>query len=374
MATEPITNFSDRLNAVADALRMTGAVPSAAKVMQDADGKITDVLDMFDASTNARTLDTFAEDGRKWAKNPTKGGLERLIETLDAPVGSAATTVPVRVKEPWGETWQNVTASTPHGRRLAAARKGALNGLIAKFDKPAFSTAALIESCKDDVRAWFDRQVKEYYEAWEGLDDVAKDAVRNDPHGDAGRTVFDLIDPAHTPEATITAYRRFARVWAVLLDDETSAYVRLARAMAFNDVSETPDSDRDLFDRLEKLTRSRARGVAPLYDATTCALRALGMNATKAVALGVGRVAPLADPLGEDFPELERRCEVIRAAEAWLDHRMFTVGDRYHGKGWHEDYERYGMVDPLDSLAALKEFNPEVLPAEPADIDADADE
>ena len=165
MATEPITHFSDRAAAVSAALRMTGVVPPAAKAMREVDDKITGALDMFDARTAARDLSEFTEAGRKWAKNPTKGGLERLIEALDAPVGSAATTVPVRVKEPWGETWQNVTASTPHSRRIAAARKGALNGLIAKYDKPAYSTATLIESCKAEVRAWFDNLATEFNEA-----------------------------------------------------------------------------------------------------------------------------------------------------------------------------------------------------------------
>lgn len=368
MATEPITYFSDRAAAVSSALRMTGVVPTAAKAMREVDDKITGALDMFDARTAARPLSEFTEAGRKWAKNPTKGGLERLIETLDAPVGSAATTVPVRVKESWGETWQNVTASTPHSRRIAAARKGALNGLIAKFDKPAYSTATLIESCKAEVRAWFDNLATEYTEALAALDDVAKDKAEATGRVDS---ILELIDPAHTPEATITAYRRATRAWA-LIDDSTNDYAPLARAMAFNDVSETPNSDRDVFARMEEQTSNRARFEAPMFDAEVCVLNVFGMSAVKAVAAGLGKVAPLADPLGDDLPELERRLGAINAAVGWLDHRKRTVGDRYGGaKGWYTEHDRYGMATAEESLAALKAERPEVFTDEAAEYDLD---
>lgn len=371
MATEPITYFRNRVEAVTAALRMTGAVPSAAKDMCDADDKITGVIDMFDARTTAPLLSEFTEAGAKWAKKPTKGGLERLVELLDAPVGDSITTVPVRVKESWGETWQHVTASTTHSRRLAAAREGVLDGLIAKYDKPEYSTAALIESCKDAVRASFDNLATEYTEAVEALDDNARDRAGRGNHMDS---ILELIDPATTPEATITAYRRAVRAWARINGDENfEEHSRLARAMAFNDVSETPNSDRDLFDRLEEMTSNRARFTALMFDAQTCALCALGMGDIEAVCKGLGRIAPLADPLGDDLPELEHRIDAIRAVDAWLDYRKRTVGDRYGGKGWHEPYERFGMSTPEESLAALKAHAPEVFHTA-ATSDAEADE
>ncbi|MDK4294937.1 hypothetical protein [Corynebacterium accolens] len=368
MATEPITHFSDRAAAVSSALRMTGVVPTAAKAMREVDDKITGALDMFDARTAARDLSEFTEAGRKWAKNPTKGGLERLIEALDAPVGSAATTVPVRVKEPWGETWQNVTASTPHSRRIAAARKGALNGLIAKYDKPAYSTATLIESCKAEVRAWFDNLATEFNEALEALDDVARDKAAGTGRVDS---ILELIDPATTPEAAISAYRRAARAWAHL-DTVAEGYAPLARAMAFNDVSETPNSERDVFDRMEELASHRARFHALMFDAEVCALAVFDMNPVEAVAAGLGHVAPLADPLGDDLPELERRLAVVTAAVGWLDNRRRTHGDRYRGaKGHYTEHDRYGELTPAASLAAFKADRPEVFHAEADEYDLD---
>ncbi|MEO5312427.1 hypothetical protein [Corynebacterium sp. c24Ua_83] len=368
MATEPITYFSDRAAAVSTALRMTGVVPTAAKAMREVDDKITGALDMFDARTAARDLSEFTEAGRKWAKNPTKGGLERLIETLAAPVGSDPTTVPVSVKTSWGEEWQNVTANTPHARRIAAARKGALNGLIAKFDKPAYSTGTLIESCKAEVRAWFDNLATEAAEALAALDDVATDKA-----GATGRvdSILDLIDPATTPEATITAYRRAVRAWA-RIDGDLDDYAPLARAMAFNDVSETPNSDRDVFARMEEQTNNPARFTALMFDAEACVLAVFGMNPVKAVAAGLGQVAPLADPLGNDLPELERRLEAINAAVGWLDHRARTVGDRYRGrKGLYSAHDRYGEDTPAASLATFKAERPEVFDAEAAEYDLD---
>ncbi|MBK4148035.1 hypothetical protein [Corynebacterium macginleyi] len=368
MATEPITYFSDRAAAVTSALRMTGVVPKTAKAMREVDDKISGALDMFDARTAARDLSEFTEAGRKWAKNPTKGGLERLIETLHAPVGSATTTVPVRVKTQWGEEWQNVTASTPHARRIAAARKGALNGLIAKFDKPAYSTATLIESCKAEVRTWFDDLATEAAEALAALDDVAKDKAAATGRVDS---ILDLIDPATTPEATITAYRRAVRAWA-RLDSDLDDYAPLARAMAFNDVSETPNSDRDVFDRMDEKTSNRARYDALMFDAEVCVLDVFGMNPVKAVAAGLGRVAPLADPLGNDLSELEHRCEAINAAVGWLDHRKRTVGDRHRGaKGLYSAHDRYGELTPAASLATLKADRPEVFATEAAEYDLD---
>lgn len=372
MATEPITHFSDRAAAVSAALRMTGVVPTAAKAMREVDDKITGALDMFDARTAARDLSEFTEAGRKWAKNPTKGGLERLIETLDAPVGSDPTTVNMYVKTAWGDERQNVAASTPHARRIAAARKGALNGLIAKFDKPAYSTATLIESCKAEVRAWFDNLATEAAEALAALDDEARDAACRAGGSDGvGKAVLDLIDPATTPEATITAYRRFARAWA-RIDGDLDDYAPLARAMAFNDVSETPNSDRDVFARMEEKTSNPARFHALMFDAEVCVLNVFGMNPVEAVAAGLGQVAPLADPLGNDLPELEHRLEAINAAVGWLDHRARTVGDRYRGrKGLYSAHDRYGELTPAASLATLKAERPEVFHAEAAEYDLD---
>lgn len=368
MATEPITHFSDRAAAVSAALRMTGVVPKAAEAMARADEKINGVMDMFDSRTAARDLSEFTEAGRKWAKNPTKGGLDRLVETLDAPIGSAVTTVPIRVKTSWGEEWQHVTASTPEARRLAAVRKGALDGLIAKYDKPAYSTATLIESCKAEVRAWFDNLAVEATEALEALDDTARDkATGPGPVAE----VLKLIDPATTPEATISAYRRAARAWAHL-DTIPEGYAPLARAMAFNDVSDTPNAERDVFARMEKLASDRARYKAHMFDAEACALAVFDMKPVKAVAAGLGKVAPLADPLGDDLPELERRLAVVTAAGGWLDHRRRTVGDRYRGaKGWYTEHDRYGMATAEASLAAFKAERPEVFNAEADEYDLD---
>ncbi|MCT1882590.1 hypothetical protein M3A76_05980 [Corynebacterium sanguinis] len=368
MATEPITHFSDRAAAVSAALRMTGVVPKAAEAMARADEKINGVMDMFDARTAARDLSEFTEAGRTWAKNPTKGGLDRLVETLDAPIGNAVTTVPIRVEDGWGGHWEYPEASTPHTRRLAAARKGALDGLIAKYDKPDYSTATLIESCKAEVRAWFDNLAPEYTEALAALDDEARDKAAATGRGDA---VLDLIDPATTPEATIAAYRRFARAWRIV-DDSSAEHADLARAMAFNDVSDTPNEGRDVFARMEELASHRARFHALMFDAEACALAVFDMSPVKAVAAGLGRVAPLADPLGDDLPELEHRLEAINAAVAWLDYRKRTVGDRHRGaKGLYSAHDRYGELTPAASLVAFKAERPEVFHTEAADYDLD---
>lgn len=369
MATDPTTYFTDRAAAVSAALRMTGVVPTAAEAMARVDDKITGVLDMFDARTAARDLSEFTEAGRTWAKNPTKGGLNRLMETLAAPTGNDPTTVPVCVKTPWGEQWQNSTANTPTARRIAAARKGALNGLIAKYDKPAYSTATLIESCKAEVRAWFDNLATEATEALEALDDVARDKATS-----TGRVaeVLELIDPATTPEAVISAYRRAVRAWAPL-DTVAEEHAALARAMAFNDVSDTPNADRDVFERMEELTSHRARFHALMFDAEACALAVFDMKPVEAVATGLGRVAPLADPLGDDLPELERRLEAITAAVGWLDNRARTRGDRHRGaKGLYTEHDRYGELTPAASLAAFKAERPEVFDDAAADYDLDS--
>lgn len=368
MATEPITHFSDRADAVSAALRMTGARPTASEAMARVDEKITAALSMFDARTSARDLAEFTEAGRTWAKNPTKGGLDRLIEALAAPIGNDATTVPVRVKNEWGEQWQNSTASTPEARRIAAARKGALAGLIAKYDKPEYTTATLIESCKAEVRAWFDNVATEATESLEALDDVARDKATS-----TGRVaeVIDLIDPATTPEGTILAYRRAARAWAHL-DNVAEEYAQLARAMAFNDVSNTPNADRDVFERMEELTSHRARFHALMFDADACALAVFDMNPVKAVATGLGRVAPLADPLGDDLSEFERRLKVITAAVGWLDNRRRTVGDRYRGaKGRYTEHDRFGELTPAASLATFKAERADMTDADTADYDLD---
>lgn len=355
MATEPVTHFSNRVAAVSAALGMTGARPAAAEAMARADEKISArMADFDDHYANKASDDKLKAAAAKWVKL-NRASFKDLDELILSPTPAENTTVPVSVKTSWGHEWRPQVASTPEARRLATARKHVLNGLIAKYDKPDYSTEALIESCKPDVRAWFDNLATEYTEALEALDDNARETASPGDNMDA---ILKLIDPATTPEATITAYRRAVRAWKIV--DNHEAHVPLARAMAFNDVSDTPNPERDVLNRLEEMTSNRARSTALMFDAQTCALRALGMGDIEAVCKGLGRIAPLADPLGDDLPELEHRIGAINAVGAWLDYRERTVGDRYRGKGWHEPYERYGMSTPEESLAALKEFRPEV--------------
>ena len=137
--------------------------------------------------------------------------------------------------------------------------------------------------------------------------------------------------------------------------------------MAFNDVSEEPDAEHDVFERLGEMTSNCARFHAVMFDADACALSVFGMSLVKAVAKGLGRVAPLADPLGEDLPELERGLEVIGGAAAWLDYRRRTVGDRLRGaKGFYSEHDRYGKSSPAESLATFKADRPEVFGLESA--------
>lgn len=355
MATEPVTHFSNRVAAVSAALSMTGARPAAAEAMARADEKISArMADFDDHYANKASDDKLQAAAAKWVKL-NRASFKDLDELILSPTPTENTTVPVSVKTSWGHEWRPQVASTPEARRLATARKHVLNGLIAKYDKPDYSTEALIESCKPDVRAWFDNLATEYTEAVAALDDNARDRASRGNHMDS---ILELIDLATTPEATITAYRRAVRAWKMI--DNKEAHESLARAMAFHDVSDTPNPERDVFNRLEEMTSNRARYRALMFDAQTCALRVLGMGDIEAVCKGLGHIAPLADPLGDDLPELEHRISAISAVDAWLDYRERTVGDRYRGKGWHEPYERFGMSTPEESLAALKEYNPTV--------------
>lgn len=364
MATEPIAHFSNRVAAVSAALSMTGARPAAAEAMARADEKISArMADFDDHYANKASDDKLQAAAAKWVKL-NRASFKDLDELILSPTPTENTTVPVSVKTSWGHEWRPQVASTPEARRLATARQHVLNGLIAKYDKPDYSTEALIESCKPDVRAWFDNLATEYTEAVAALDDNARDRASRGNHMDS---ILELIDLATTPEATITAYRRAVRAWKMI--DNKEAHELLARAMAFHDVSDTPNPERDVFNRLEEMTSNRARYRALMFDAQTCALDALGMGDIEAVCKGLGRIAPLADPLGDDLPELEHRISAINAVDAWFDYRKRTVGDPYRGKGWREPYERYGMSTPEESLAALKEFRPEVFEYKTNEVD-----
>ena len=355
MATEPIAHFSNRVAAVSAALGMTGARPAAAEAMARADEKISArMADFDDHYANKASDDKLQAAAAKWVKL-NRASFKDLDELILSPTPTENTTVPIYVNDGWGGKWNYHEASTPEARRLATARQHVLNGLIAKYDKPDYSTAALIESCKPDVRAWFDNLATEYTEAVAALDDNALDHASP---GDNMDLILELIDPATTPEATITAYRRAVRAWKIV--DNQEAHVPLARAMAFNDVSDTPNPERDVLRRLDEMTSNRASYTALMFDAQTCALSALGMGYIEATSKGLGHIAPLADPLGDDLPELEHRISAINAVGAWLGYRERTVGDRYRGKGLHSDAARFGMATPEESLAALKEYNPTV--------------
>lgn len=355
MATEPIAHFSNRVAAVSAALGMTGARPAAAEAMARADEKISArMADFDDHYANKASDDKLKAAAAKWVKL-NRASFKDLDELILSPTPKEQTTVPIRVNDGWGGHWEYPEASTPEARRLATARQHVLNGLIAKYDKPDYSTEALIESCKPDVRAWFDNLATEYTEAVEALDDVATGKAAATGRMDS---ILELIDPATTPEATITAYRRAVRACNLVEDHE--AHEPLARAMAFNDVSDTPNPERDVLNRLKEMTSYRGRSTALMFDAQTCALSVLGMGHIEAMGKGLGHIAPLADPLGDDLPELEHRIDAINAVDAWFDYRKRTVGDPYRGKGWREPYERFGMATPEESLAALKEYDPTV--------------
>ena len=208
MATEPIAHFSNRVAAVSAALGMTGARPAAAEAMARADEKISArMADFDDHYANKASDDKLQAAAAKWVKL-NRASFKDLDELILSPTPTENTTVPVSVKTSWGHEWRPQVASTPEARRLATARKHVLNGLIAKYDKPDYSTEALIESCKPDVRAWFDNLATEYTEALEALDDNAREAaIRAGGSTGVDKAVLELIDPATTPEATITAYR-----------------------------------------------------------------------------------------------------------------------------------------------------------------------
>lgn len=142
--------------------------------------------------------------------------------------------------------------------------------------------------------------------------------------------------------------------------------------MAFNGVSETTNHDRDVFEGLEKMTDNRARYTALMLDTQTSVLQTLGMNWLETVCKGLGHIAPLADPIGDDLPELKHHIGAIHGVDEWFFHRKRTVGDRYGGKGWHEPYERYGMSTAEESLAALKARRPEALEYKSKEYDLDA--
>ena len=162
MATEPVTHFSNRVAAVSAALGMTGARPAAAEAMARADEKISArMADFDDHYANKASDDKLQAAAAKWVKL-NRASFKDLDELILSPTPTENTTVPVSVKTSWGHEWRPQVASTPEARRLATARKHVLNGLIAKYDKPDYSTEALIESCKPDVRAWFDNLATEY--------------------------------------------------------------------------------------------------------------------------------------------------------------------------------------------------------------------
>ena len=142
--------------------------------------------------------------------------------------------------------------------------------------------------------------------------------------------------------------------------------------MAFNDVSETANHDRDVFEGLEEMTDNRARYTELMLDAQTSVLQTLAMNWLEAVCKGLGHIAPVADPIGADLPELKHRIGDIHGVDEWLFHRKHTVGDRYGGKGWHEPYERYGMSTAEESLAALKARRSAELEYKTEEYDLDA--
>ncbi|WP_147291480.1 hypothetical protein [Corynebacterium senegalense] len=362
MASQPFTRFTDRANAVAGALAFTGVRPAAAETVQAADAAVNETLEKFDKHFEPLELDAYRDAGAKWAASPTKTGLKQLETMLAAPAPRSQTTVPVHSQS---GGWETRHVSTPQARRFTAMREGMVKELTKVHDKPEFATAALVDSCKTAVRAWFDALAAEAHDSFAALDDAARERAAR---GTYVSSILELIDPATTPEATISTYRRAVRAWAPIEHMDFTAYERCARAMAFGDVAEaTANKDRDVFAVIDSESPYRGSYKALWLDADGCALDVFDMGETEAIAAGLTTISPLADPLGDDRAELERRLSVISAAAGWLDYRRRTVGDRMRGlNGHYSDHTRYGASSPAASLAELKAYSPELFTTEPS--------
>lgn len=254
-----------------------------------------------------------------------------------------------------------------------------------KHDRPEWQMPQLIESCRPDIVDWFDQLARDATEALAGLDELALDKATA---GGVVSNVLELIDPVSTPESSIAAYRRAAFAWS-MIDEIVSDYAPVARALAFGEVSDRVNPERDLYARIEKLSTYRGAPHALMFDADSMALLAFDLNPVEAVASGNGRIAPLADPLGSDFAELKRRLDVLNGAYSWLELRKLHNGDKTTATvgiaGTHSrmrvfpagqnysPHARAGATSAAASLELFKAERPELFePLDSGDYEIDA--
>lgn len=336
--TEPISRFTSRAHAVVEALSFTGIVPEAVPAMVAKDGALNERMDALDAEVAGPTVEAITEAARKWAgrRNSTAAP---VLELLGAP---SSAVVP---------------------SRYATFRRAAIAELVRAADKahPEWSSAALVESVRDDVAAWFTAAAVEAVEAVKALPTAGRAHV---DRGGSPLHVENLVDSKATPVEHIAAYRRCAAAWSKLEligVDQATAHDRLVYLLANGEPGKPAEST----GTVAGVTFARHRNgwnerTAVWLDAEGMSSYALGMPLAKVILAGRGTLQPLADPFGADNAEFEARLDAAKAAVSWLaervrDHSRGMGPESAHAiaNGNPDRFSRAGFVNGAAARAAF---------------------
>lgn len=303
---EPITHFTNRAEAVALSLSPTGVRPPAEAAMIKADAQITARIEELDAVVpDGDDAAALRRVGASWAAG--KADAAEVVAAVVAPSRAPLLSIAAGSRHMNGGY-----RVSPSPSRVAQIRAGARDALIAEADKPAWSAAKLIESCRKGVTAWFERVAADATNALADLPTYAREHVAA---GKDVRNVGKFIDPMATPVAEVETLRAAAGPWTVIRDaDLRPVFVALATGQLMTATDRYGAVDLHP-GKVEEAARELGMFDSPdmpviptaLFWTPDADVVAAGVTLDKAVLNGLAELSPLADPFGRDADELAKR-------------------------------------------------------------------
>ena len=352
--TTTFTHFTKLGRDLHETFKVTGVCNPDMDALEAADAEINAHLEELDATAMGPTDDTLAEVGRTWASSTSKNRDKNLMDAM-------------------------VLAAAYDKSRYAKVRAGAATAYVAEYEqRNGWAPRPMIESMRAPVRKWAEDLAERATTLLENLPPEGLEHVRK-----AGaRNCTTLIDLATTPGSVIEDYRACEQLWNLLYSRVDDVY------LAFKYGILAGAEDYDVPDAMWKSTMDLF-GPALMFDADGVAACELGFSPEVMVLDGMGKVAPLIDPMGEDADEYERRNERLKDVRGFLadqlirrkpriyncNEMMMEALDVMDGKFllMESKYEIAGFKSPEEALAAYKASlerrdapQPEPVPDKPA--------
>ncbi|MGO1991837.1 MAG: hypothetical protein ACTH2Y_08430 [Corynebacterium sp.] len=324
--------FAKRLEPIEEALAPWGVRVPAGAELEAADDQIEDRMEELKAAAGLDQVqdEALTELGRRWAKGELKGA------TVMDRIGNA------------GNLRRGERPS-----RLGVVLQGARVQMRRDLDRPEWSPKALRESCVEPAQKVLDAAATELVESWRGLPSWLQDRVRNDRYPRIAG-VMKFVDVASIAGADLEAARRAAATWDRWGFDVSGGvkvrpyeFLGLGRLLESASPYSGKGGERSLVENVLWTDAAAEMGAGYRLDI-------LVMDQM------VEKLAPLADPLGSQAEEYNRRVEVFDRVQDWRNVRGRQIAQRVEAgmpvsRASREELKRRESLKPHQVLAQMRD-------------------